>query len=46
MKNEISYSCTLKSNPNQVEMLKKFFNDEKPNRVKNDSSLYEVSMYE
>lgn len=46
MKNEISYSCTLKLNPNQVKMLKKFFNDEKTNQVRNDSSLYEVSMYE
>lgn len=46
MRNEINYSCTLKMNPNQVEMFKKFLNDGKLNEVKNDSSLYEVSMYE
>ena len=41
--NEINYEWTIKLNPNQVEMLKDFLKNEK---VKNDSSLYEVSMYE
>lgn len=43
MKNEINYSWTIELNPNQAEMLKKFLKSEK---LKNDSSLYEVSMYE
>ena len=45
MRNEISYNWTIK-NPNQVEILKKFLKNEKLNEFKNDSSLYEVSMYE
>lgn len=42
MRNEINYNWTIR-NPNQVEILKRFLKNEK---VKNDSSLYEVSMYE
>ncbi len=42
MKKEINHSWTIR-NPKQIEKIKKFLNDEE---VKNDSSLYEVSMYE
>lgn len=42
MRNEINYNWTIR-NPKQIEMLKEFLKNEK---VKNDSSLYEVSMYE
>lgn len=45
MRNEISYNWTIR-NPNQMEILKRFLKNEKVNEVKNDSSLYEVSMYE
>lgn len=45
MRNEINYNWTIR-NPNQIEMIKKFLKNEKLNPVKNDSSLYEVSMYE
>ena len=46
MINEINYSWTIRLNLNQVEIFKKFLNNEKLNQLKNDNSLYEVSMYE
>ena len=42
MKNEISYEWII-TNPKQIENIKKLLNDEKN---ENNSSLYEVSMYE
>ena len=42
MRKEINYNWTIR-NPNQVEILKRFLKNEE---LKNDSSLYEVSMYE
>lgn len=45
MRNEINYNYTIR-NPNQVEILKKFLKNEELDEVKNDSSLYEVSIYE
>ena len=42
MRNEINYNWIIR-NPKQIEMIKEFLKNEE---VKNDSSLYEVSMYE
>lgn len=42
----MNYSWTIKLNPNQVKKIKCFLENEKVDQVKNNSSLYEVSMYE
>lgn len=42
LKNEIKYNWII-TNPKQIENIKKLLNDEK---IENNSSLYEVSMYE